>query len=86
MLLRKATWERIREQFTEQEKAVLRQAVQGQLLCPARGWALDDDRIEPALHARLQRAMAVAYLKKPEEKNNYASATANGRSTAVRTD
>jgi hypothetical protein len=52
-----ATWERIRDQFTNDEKATLRSATTGEVICPA-GAVLDVDKLDAGLADKLTRALA----------------------------
>ena len=55
MLIADNTWEAIREQFSEEEKAAMRAVVQGQCICP-RGVVIDEDGLDEALRQKLQAA------------------------------
>lgn len=57
MFVRNATWKRIREEFTEQEKAQLTGAIEGETICPP-GYQVDETRMAPALAIKLSDAMA----------------------------
>lgn len=52
MMLAMATWSKIREQFTEQEKAALNVAIDGEILCP-RGVSLDEEKLGPELTKKI---------------------------------
>lgn len=56
MLLRMSTWEQIREQFSEAEKAALNAAITGETICP-RACVVDADKLPGDLRERLQSAM-----------------------------
>ena len=58
MLLENRTWDKIREQFSEDEKMLLRAAVTGEVFCPWRGWVLDPDRLEAELRKKIEGALA----------------------------
>ena len=55
MILSDATWARIRERFTEEEKQALREAYLGETICP-KGIVLDDSQLEAGLLARVAAA------------------------------
>lgn len=57
MFVANSTWNRIRAEFSEQEKNELRSAIAGESICPP-GLMVDDRRINPELVAKLQDAMA----------------------------
>jgi hypothetical protein len=57
MLIRETTWAKIREQFTEDEKQQLRDASNGQTICPP-GTVVDEDRLGAELREKLKRAKA----------------------------
>ena len=57
MIVTLATWERIRDQFTEDEKATLRSATTGEVICPA-GAVLDVAKLDAGLADKLTRALA----------------------------
>lgn len=40
MVVKEEDWERIREHFSEEEKAALRKAIIGETICP-KGWMID---------------------------------------------
>lgn len=54
MLIRDSTWAKIREHFTEEEKADLRECVTGECICP-RGFMLEASDLLPELCAKLKR-------------------------------
>jgi hypothetical protein len=56
MLIRDEMWDRIRDQFTESEKANLRAQVTGMTICP-RGWTIDDTQLEEPLADKLKLAI-----------------------------
>jgi hypothetical protein len=55
MLISDATWKRIRERFTEEEKRALRDAYLGEVICP-KGIVIDDAKLDNALAARVAAA------------------------------
>lgn len=52
MILLMTTWDRIREHFSEQEKATLNAAIVGDIICP-RGVTLDEEKLGPELTAKI---------------------------------
>jgi hypothetical protein len=52
MLIREKDWNHIRHLFTEEEKAELRAAVTGEVICPA-GWTIDRSKVRPSLLDKL---------------------------------
>jgi hypothetical protein len=56
MLIRNSTWERIRDQFTEEEKADLRMCVVSKCICPP-GFMIEEDDVQPTLLNKLKFAM-----------------------------
>jgi hypothetical protein len=56
MLVRDKDWELIRTQFTEEEKAQLREAVTGEVICP-QGWTIDPDQIPEPLRTKHAKAL-----------------------------
>jgi hypothetical protein len=50
------TWDRIRAQFSEDEKAKLNAAITGEVICP-RGCSLDDEKLGPELAKKLKEAI-----------------------------
>ena len=56
MLIRKSTWKLIRERFTEEEKAQLNRAIQGEAICP-RGVVVGADALGAALRAKVEAAL-----------------------------
>jgi len=56
MLLRDMIWERIREQFTEEDKAELNKSITGSAICP-RGLIIDTDRLPADLRHKLKEAL-----------------------------
>jgi hypothetical protein len=57
MFVRNATWARIRDEFTEAEKAQLTGAIDGETICPP-GYHVDETRMAPALALKLRDAMS----------------------------
>jgi len=57
MILRYSTWEKIREQFTEEEKADIRLAITGEIICP-RGWSVEVANIAEPLRGKFGAAIA----------------------------
>lgn len=53
MILRKEVWEKIREHFSDDEKATLRSAVSGETVCPA-GVVLDAEKLDAGLANKLE--------------------------------
>jgi hypothetical protein len=67
MLIRDTTWNVIRTQFTEEEKAQLREGVTGETLCP-RGFVISHSLIsDTALVAKLEKAVREAEGKSGAE-------------------
>lgn len=56
MLLRTTTREKIRMQFTEEEKAALNAAITGEAICP-RGCTVDVDKLPGELRGKLTAAV-----------------------------
>lgn len=56
MILRHATWEKIREQFTEEEKADIRIGITGEIICP-RGWSVEIGNILEPTRAKFVAAL-----------------------------
>lgn len=56
MLLRMTTWERIRMQFSEDEKSLLNAAITGEIICP-RGCTVDADKLPSDLREKLLEAV-----------------------------
>ena len=54
MIIRLSTWERIRDEFTDDEKATLRSVTTGEIMCPP-GAAIDVDRLDAGLAEKLMR-------------------------------
>lgn len=52
MLISDATWKRIRERFTEEEKQALRDAYLGETICP-KGIVIDEAKLNEALRAKV---------------------------------
>lgn len=52
MLIFDATWARIRERFTEEEKQKLREVYLGESICP-RGMVIDEAKLDEALRAKV---------------------------------
>lgn len=57
MFVRNATWARIRADFTEDEKAELREATEGEMICPP-GLQVDVDCLRPELALKLRDAVS----------------------------
>ena len=55
MLITDATWQRIRERFSEEEKQALRDAWCGETICP-KGIVIDEAKLDEALCARVTAA------------------------------
>lgn len=55
MLITDATWKKIRDQFTEQEKNELRQQVCGETICPP-GMVLKEEGMRPDLWRKISDA------------------------------
>jgi hypothetical protein len=55
MIISDATWKRIRERFTEEEKQALRDAYLGETICP-KGIVIDEATLDNALLARVAAA------------------------------
>lgn len=53
MLLTMATWETMRENFSEEEKMQINVAICGETICP-RGCILDVEKLGPELAAKIQ--------------------------------
>lgn len=56
MLIRDGDWNRIRERFSEAEKAGLRKAVGGGCICPA-GVFVEEEDLSGGLRAKLDAAL-----------------------------
>jgi hypothetical protein len=56
VLIRDSIWEKIREQFSEDEKLNLRQAMIGQAICP-KGVIIDPDILDVALEFKITAAV-----------------------------
>lgn len=56
MLIRDTAWSRIREQFSEEEKADLRKTVTGETICP-RGFIIDATQLQSELNQKLSLAL-----------------------------
>lgn len=54
MILRYDLWQRIREHFSEEDKAEIRAAISGEAICP-RGWVVDTDKLAPGLLELLKK-------------------------------
>jgi len=52
MLVRDPIWDKIRDDFSEEEKTALRAAIKGQVICPA-GVVIDTDDLGPELARKL---------------------------------
>lgn len=48
MFVRNATWNRIRSEFSEQEKSALNEAMTGEIICPP-GMMLDLGKLQAAM-------------------------------------
>jgi uncharacterized protein GlcG (DUF336 family) len=59
MLLTVETWNRIREQFSEEEKNLLNKAITGEVIRP-RGCTVDTERLGQALMLKLDLAIKKA--------------------------
>jgi hypothetical protein len=57
MLIRDTIWDKIRSQFSEEEKAQLRTVFQAHCICP-KGVIIDDDRLDPPLQAKIRLAVS----------------------------
>lgn len=57
MLITDTTWNRIREQFNEDEKAHLRAHITGETICP-RGIVIEEGRLSAELAEKLKKAKA----------------------------
>jgi hypothetical protein len=55
MLISDATWKRIRERFTEEDKQALRDAYLGETICP-KGIVIDEARLDNELRTRVAAA------------------------------
>lgn len=55
MLLQMQTWDKIRDRFTEDEKAKLNGAICGETICP-RGVSLDEEKLGPDLAKNIVEA------------------------------
>lgn len=56
LLLRMREWDQIREQFTEEEKAILNRSIVGETICP-RGCSIDTDALGKPLAFKLKLAV-----------------------------
>jgi hypothetical protein len=54
IIVTSATWDRIRDHFTEDEKELLRTATVSQVICP-QGALIDEDLLVAPLQAKLKR-------------------------------
>ena len=59
MLLTVEMWNRIRDQFSEEEKTILNAAIAGEVICP-RGCSVDTERLGQALALKLDLAVKKA--------------------------
>jgi hypothetical protein len=59
MFLRDTTWQAIRDQFSEAEKATMNAAIEGEVICP-RGFYLGPSKLGESLYEKLQGAAAAA--------------------------
>jgi hypothetical protein len=57
ILLRMSTWDVIRGQFNDSEKAALNAAISGETICP-RGCTLGEEKLGPELSEKLKAARA----------------------------
>jgi hypothetical protein len=55
MLISDATWKRIRDRFTEEDKQKVRDAYLGETICP-RGIVIDEARLDNELRTRVAAA------------------------------
>ena len=51
------TWQKIREQFTADERAALRSAIRNNVIAPHRGVDIDTDRLQAGLREKVVGAM-----------------------------
>ena len=56
MFLKMSDWDKVRDQFTEEEKKVLNAAIQGEVLCP-RGCILTENKLGDDMSLKLQDAV-----------------------------
>lgn len=56
MLVRDESWNKIRDQFTDDEKQQLRKAASGNIICPP-GTVLDEAQVDPTLAHKLSEAL-----------------------------
>jgi hypothetical protein len=56
MLIQDDRWKVVREQFSEEEKIELRQAVTGETICP-RGFYIDETKLNPQLNAKVAKVL-----------------------------
>lgn len=59
MMVRALHWEKIRDQFSDEERQELRAAVTGEIICPA-GFTIDLSRVNDALAAKFTTAESIA--------------------------
>jgi hypothetical protein len=55
MMITDATWKRIRERFSEEEKQKLRDAYLGEVICP-KGIVIDEAKLDDALFDKVTAA------------------------------
>ena len=60
MIITDAIWNRIREHFSEDEKATLRSAVTGEVICP-RGFVIDADKLDAGLANKIHQIVGRNY-------------------------
>jgi hypothetical protein len=71
MLILNVEWDAIRASFTEEEKVALREAVTGQIVCPA-SVMIEENRLSPALYAKLDAQLATLRPKAKPTRNTLA--------------
>jgi hypothetical protein len=57
MLITDTTWNRIRAEFTEEQRQALRDAISGETICP-KGIVIDEARLDEELSAKVLAAKA----------------------------
>jgi hypothetical protein len=57
LFISERTWRKIREHFTESEKAKLRSAIANNVIAPVRGWDIQVDELESGLQEKVLGAM-----------------------------
>ena len=60
MLIQDSVWEKIREQFSEEEKKELRQAVTNECICPP-GMFIDLDKLDSDLKTKIVGATRTGF-------------------------